>query len=225
MKGYKGFDKNFKCKGRQYSVGETVEHAGEFKLCSSGLHFCEYPLDVFLYYPPANSKFAEVEADCVSSEREKDSKRVCKKLHIAAEISIKTMIEAAIKFTFDRADSIGKGRRSTSDRGAASATGDQGAASATGYRGAALATGHQGAASATGEEGCAVALGNGGRASGKKGCWITLAEWKEKKDGAWQRVDVQTLQVDGKKVKEDVFYRLKKGTFVEAEVSGKEALT
>ena len=60
----------------------------------------------------------------------------------------------------------------------------------------------------------AVALGPEGKAKGKIGCWLTLAEWE--KTNAWHRINVKTVKVDGKKIKSDTFYRLKGGKFVEA---------
>lgn len=38
MKGYKGFDKDWKCRDKQYEVGKTYEEA-EARLCNKGLHF------------------------------------------------------------------------------------------------------------------------------------------------------------------------------------------
>lgn len=58
---YKGFDKNFKCRDFQYEVGKSYKHEGEISPCCSGFHACEYPLSVFNYYAPADSRFAEVE--------------------------------------------------------------------------------------------------------------------------------------------------------------------
>ncbi|HET9146151.1 MAG TPA: hypothetical protein VFN81_08705 [Sphingomicrobium sp.] len=268
ISGFKGFDADLKCNGHQYKIGEATEHAGAVELCKSGFHFCEHPLDVFKYYPPATSRFAEVEAEGVSDKKDGDTKRVCKRLVVKAELSLHAMIQAAVKFTFDRVDwtrgpsakGNGEGAQNAEKTGAASATGDQGAASATGNRGAASATGNrgaasatgyqgaasatgdlgaasatgyqgaasatgnrgaasatgdQGAASATGKEGCAVALGLEGRAKGVKGTWLTIAEWKEI-DDEWHRFDVQTVRVDGEKIKEDTFYWLRDGKFEEA---------
>ena len=53
-------------------------------------------------------------------------------------------------------------------------------------------------------------------AKAKKGSWITLAEWK-RVDNVWTPVCVKTMQVDGYLIKEDTFYHLKDGEFVEAE--------
>ncbi len=49
---------------------------------------------------------------------------------------------------------------------------------------------------------------------GALGCWITIAEWKLV-ENTWQRIDVQTKKVDGKKIKANTFYILKDGKFVE----------
>lgn len=78
-------------------------------------------------------------------------------------------------------------------------------------------TGYGSAATNTGYEGCAISLGIEGKAQGKNGCWLTLAEWKQSAAGDYHRVDVQTIRVDGIIIKEDVFYQLKNGMFVEAE--------
>lgn len=53
---YKGTDKDMKCRGFQFDLGkEYVEE--EAKLCEKGFHGCEYPLDVFSYYAPADNRF------------------------------------------------------------------------------------------------------------------------------------------------------------------------
>jgi len=98
----------------------------------------------------------------------------------------------------------------TGPSGAASATGPSGAASATGWRGAASATGESGAASATGKDGTAIALGINGKASGSLGNFLMVAEWKFTA-GAWKRVAMRMVRVDGKRIKADTFYSLKNG--------------
>lgn len=58
---FKGFDKNLQCKGFQFELDKTFVHEGDVSACNSGFHACEYPLDVFNYYPPAGNRFANVD--------------------------------------------------------------------------------------------------------------------------------------------------------------------
>ena len=59
-----------------------------------------------------------------------------------------------------------------------------------------------------------MCAGNKSKVKAKKGSWITLSEWK--KDGErYVPVCVKTEQVDGVKIKEDTWYELKDGVFVE----------
>ena len=51
-------------------------------------------------------------------------------------------------------------------------------------------------------------------AKAKIGSWITLAEW-ERINNVWTPICVKTEQVDGKRIKEDTFYKLVNGEFVE----------
>ena len=87
MHGYKGFDKDLKCRNKQYKVGSEYKEK-EAKLCEKGLHFCEYPLGVFKYYPPKDSRYCDVNAYNVSNEKSDDTKRVAKRIKINAEIGI-----------------------------------------------------------------------------------------------------------------------------------------
>ena len=61
-----------------------------------------------------------------------------------------------------------------------------------------------------------MCAGNNSKAKAKKGSWITLAEWQFI-DDKWTPVCVKTEQVDGERIKEDTFYQLKGGEFVECE--------
>ena len=242
MIGYKGFDKDLKCRDFQYEVGKEYEHDGKVELCESGFHFCENPQGVFGHYSPGNgSRFAIVEADEVSDERESDSKRVAKKLKIKSEISVFEMCRIAVDVFFENfgfkkkiesaeTNSAGYyGAASAGNRGAASAgyygaasAGDYGAASA-GNRGAASA-GYYGAASAgnygvaeVGRFGVAV-VGNSGRVKGKKGSVLVARDIKYNNDRQeYEVTDWSCALVDGEKIKEDTWYVLKDGKLVEEE--------
>lgn len=61
-KAFKGFNKDLICRGFQYEEGKEFE-TERAECCEEGFHACEYPLDCFAYYNPANSVFHEVELD------------------------------------------------------------------------------------------------------------------------------------------------------------------
>jgi hypothetical protein len=236
---FKGFDKNLQCRGMQYAIGQTFEHVGEVKACHGGLHACEYPLDVFSYYPPATSRFAVVKAyGTVSREDDGDTKIASAKLTIEAEIGIPELVQRAIEWITSRckpedtvhATGYQGAASATGNRGAASATGYQGAASATGYQGAASATGNQGAASATGNQGAASATGNQGAASATGKASVAMATgWEGRAKGALgcaivlvNRDDdlnirhIRSAKVGEQGVKPDTWYSLDaEGEFVE----------
>ena len=202
MKAYKGFDKDLKCKDFQYEIGKTYEEP-KAQLFKKGFHACEYPLDVFGYYPPSCNRFAEVELDEVSNEKSDDSNRCGKKIRVKAEIGIAGIVKASVDYIKEHATSV---HDETGYLSAAANTGDYSAATNTGDRSA---------ATNTGKDGVASSLGIKGKAKGSLGCWLVLAEWKKVND-EWRRTDVQCRRVDGETVKADTFYCLENGEFVEA---------
>ena len=276
MKCFKGFDKDLKCRDFQYEIGkEYTEETAD--ICNCGFHACEFPMDVFGYYPPSDSRYCEVELEENGQKSSDDSKRVGKKISVKAEIGIAGIIKAGVEYIKeqvnwedDKATNTGNwsaatntgyqsaatntgyqsaatntgyqsaatntGYRSaatntgnwsaatnTGNRSAATNTGYQSAATNTGYRSAATNTGYRSAATNTGnwsaaivegKESIALATGIDSKAKGKIGCFIVLAEWKEI-DNEYHIVDVKSAKVDGKNIKEDTFYTLKDGKFVE----------
>lgn len=68
----------------------------------------------------------------------------------------------------------------------------------------------------TGKYAVICCAGHDSIAKGKKGSWITLSEWEySKEENADIPVCVKTEQIDGERIKEDVYYKLEKGEFVE----------
>ena len=244
MRVYKGTDKNMKCRGFQYKLGETAVFDGEPHLCKAGLHACAQPIDVLNHYAPNESRYFEADAEEVTDEREpNDSKIVAKKMTLKAEIGVPGLVKAQIEYIKNQIgfeDAIKRANAekenhatgyqgaasatgyqgaasATGNRGAASATGDRGAASATGNRGAASATGNLGAASATGKDGVALAAGYECKAMGAIGCAICCVERGEWDGNTHPIIAVKAAIVDGKKIKADTWYRLQNGEFVEVE--------
>ena len=63
MKGYKAFDKDLKCRGMQYEIGQTYEIEHEPVPCEVGYHFCKSIADCYNYYPMnENTRICEVTA-------------------------------------------------------------------------------------------------------------------------------------------------------------------
>ena len=172
---FKGFNPDWTCRGYQYKVGGIHEHNGKTEACESGFHACEYPLDVFGYYAPAQSVFAIVEASGDLDRQGDDSKIASSKLTVKSEIGITGLVKAAIEYTVSRTKTS-KSKKANNDEGrsqasntgyqsAASNTGNYSAASNTGDYSAASNTGYQSAASNTGNRSAASNTGNRSAAS------------------------------------------------------------
>ncbi len=202
---FKGFDKNLKCRDFQYEVGKEYIHDGNIKVCESGFHACENPMDVFEYYPPNKARYCEVTGDGKESSDEDGKKTSFEKIKINAEIGLGGIIKAGIKFCFDRV-------KWTKEN---TATGDYSGASATGNCSGASATGNCSGASA-GKGSVAMAVGLQTRAKGEVGSWLVLTECKKTKDGEINIKNVKVAKVDGIKIKADTWYTLERGKFIEA---------
>jgi hypothetical protein len=149
---YKGFGKNLQCRGFQFEVGQTYTHAGAVKVCERGFHACEYPLDVFNYYAPGDSRFCTVEQDGDIQRHDDDSKIVSSVLTVKTEIGIPGLVKAAVEYIVSRCapPDPESPATNTGTRSAATNTGDQSAATNTGYQSAATNTGTWSAATNTG---------------------------------------------------------------------------
>ncbi len=163
---YKGTDKDMKCRGFQFELGKEYEEA-EAKLCNKGFHGCEYPLDVFAHYAPADSRFFVADLDGVTDEMESDdTKRVGTKIKLRAEIGIAGIVKAAVEYIKEKAESSKNqtgnwsAATNTGDRSAATNTGNWSAATNTGDRSAATNTGNWSAATNTGDRSAATNTGD-----------------------------------------------------------------
>ena len=211
MRAFKGFNKDLTCRGYQYEEGKEF-HTERAECCDTGFHACEYPLDCFGYYDPAHSVFHEVE---LSGEMDKsgDNTKVCATdIKIGARLSIAGLVKMAIDFTMSKVN-----KEAGSDE-------RHGFASATGYKGA---------SSVSDPTGVAVAWGHEARAKGCKGAHLILSDWKyvgaRYSDGdymdpydkeSWELTGAKMVVVDGKKIKEDTYYRCIEGEIVEVTEDG-----
>ena len=97
MKAFKGFNPDLTCRGFQFKEGETFE-TDKAKLCNSGFHACERPIDCFRYYTPNTAVYHEVELDGVTNEKEgDDTKRCGTRIKIGARLSVADIC----RLTFD----------------------------------------------------------------------------------------------------------------------------
>ena len=244
MKGYKGFDKDMKCRGFQFKEGETYEEKTAV-LCNSGFHFCEYPLDVFNYYSPADENgnlqnLHEIEAigDISDKETNGDTKRSTTKIKIGAKINILNIGKLSVEYILENVKK-NKVKDNTGNRSTSTNTGNCSASTNTGYRSASTNTGDCSASTNTGDCSASTNTGNCSASTNTGNCsastntgdnGIAIA-WgvNSKASGAIGCYIViaeydsdnkfkgaKMARVDGKKIKAEVFYALKNGKFVEA---------
>ena len=210
MKAYKGFNKDMTCnpngKVFQFEEGKTYEEP-EAKLCESGFHACEAPLDVLRYYEPGRSVYHEVELDDVSSERKEDSKLCARKIRIGARISIRNLVEAQIEYVKSRTTTEHTDpKKATAGSSGAATAGSYGAATAGSY-GAATSRG----STAVGKNGIGLARGNGVKVKGGLGAILLIAEENENN---YDVKEWRAFIVDGDAIKEDTWYKLENGELV-----------
>lgn len=209
IKSYKGFNKDMTCRGFQYEEGKEYEEE-RAEACECGFHACEYPLDCFNYYAPAQSVFHEVEQSGQFDKSGDDSKVASTKLKVGAEINIAGIVKDAIEYTVKRTK---KEKDSDEKRGASSATGNCGASSATGYKSKTVAGD---------KESIAVAWGYKSKAKGVLGSYLVFADW-DGDEGEYWKPDTWTLKgakmvkVDGKRIKPDTWYKIEDGKIIEVE--------
>ena len=236
MKGYKAFGKGMVCRGKQYEENKIFKER-EAEVCQNGMHFCKRPLGVLDYYPLVDkdgnmTEFAEVEA--LDKPVTDDKEKYCsKKLKIGAKISFAKLVQAEINFeskkTGDtKTKTTSKNNERIGSYGDWAQIGSSGDLAQIGSSGNLARIGSYGDLARIGSSGDSVQIGSYGKncviccsgndckAKGKIGSWITLSEW-DYVNGELTPVCVKTEKIDGEHIKEDTFYILQNGEFVEAE--------
>ncbi|WNW56792.1 hypothetical protein [Citrobacter freundii] len=239
---FKGFKQDLTCRSFQFEIGKTFEHEGKVRACSAGFHSCEYPLDCFSYYPPAESRYAETLAEGnVSREDGGDTKIASASITIKAELTMPEFVQRAIDWIWSKVDrsleqqvmtgdysaasntgdysaASNTGNRSaasnTGDYSAASNTGDYSAASNTGYQSAASNTGYQSAAEVSGSHSVAAAFGIESKARASENSAIVLCY----RNDEGELIHIRASKVGDNGVKPDTWYTLNEDCqFVEIE--------
>ena len=236
VKAYKGFDKDLKCRGRQYTEGVEDHVSDVARLCKEGVHACERPLDVFEYYAPADSVYHEVELAGVLDEHKEDSKICGTDIKVKGKLDIAGLVKAQIEYTKSHctnkynagargAASAGNHSAANAGYGGTASAGEFGVASA-GYGGVATA-GNLGAASAgdrgaatsrgkssVGKNGIACSRSENARVKGGMGAVLVCAQENEYDCG------IKTWAagvVDGVTILPDVWYKADNGKLVLAD--------
>lgn len=196
LKGYKGFKQGLICRDKQYKEN-TVFEEDKAIVCSKGMHFCTNPFDVLDHYELVNddgsfNEYTEVEA-MADSLTDDDKKYCTTKLKIGVRLGFAGFIKACVNFLIEK----------------------------TSFQQDDINSGDYAKITSSGENSVVMAAGYNSYARAKKGSWITLVEWvrtdeqTEKGYAIWIPKCVRTEYVDGERIKEDTFYKLKDGEFVE----------
>ncbi|EKB2194732.1 hypothetical protein ONV93_000929 [Salmonella enterica] len=158
---FKGFNKDLKCRGFQFAIGETFHHDGKVEACGSGFHACECPFDVFSYYPPAESRYAEtISFGITDSEEGGDTKIASSSITIKDELTLPQFIQRGIEWIWSKIDKSLEQQIMCGNWSAATNTGNWSAATNTGNRSAATNTGNWSAATNTGNWSAATNTGD-----------------------------------------------------------------
>ncbi|EAW6810967.1 hypothetical protein OBY83_002599 [Salmonella enterica] len=239
---FKGFNKDLQCRDFQFEIGKTFHHDGKVEACCSGFHACECPFDVFSYYPPAESRYAEtISFGVIDREEIGDTKIASASITIKAELTLPQFIQRGIEWIWSKIDksleqqimtgyqsaATNTGNQSaatnTGNQSAATNTGDWSAATNTGNQSAATNTGNQSAATNTGDwsaaevsgsQSVAASLGIEGKARASEGGAIVLCYRDE--DG--ELIHIRASKVGENGIMPDTWYQLDEdGEFVECE--------
>lgn len=211
IKVYKGTDKDLKCRGYQFEVGK-LHTEDKADMCHKGFHACEYPLDVFGYYPPSDSRYFEAELDASPDKDFSDSKRVGKSIRLNAEIGIPGIVKDSVEYIKGQIDWSNAEKSNTGYRSAATNTGYWSAATNTGDWSVATNTGDLSEVTVSGKDSVGIASGYMSKARGEVGNVLCLIE----RDKNMKIVSHISIMIDGNKYKSMVYYTLVNGEVVEA---------
>ncbi|MDL4204522.1 hypothetical protein QJ467_11835 [Salmonella enterica] len=203
---FKGFNKELKCRDFQFEIGKTFHHDGKVEACGSGFHACEFPFDVFSYYPPAESRYAEtISFGVTDREEEGDTKIASASITIKAELTLPQFIQRGIEWIWSKIDKSLEQQIMSGNCSAATNTGDWSAATNTG---------DWSAAEVSGSQSVAAALGIEGKARASEGGAIVLCY----RDKNGELIHIRASKVGENDIMPNTWYQLNEdGEFVECE--------
>ena len=213
---YKGFNKDLTCRGFQYEIGKEYEEQ-EVSVCKSGFHACENPLDVLDYYDDMlNNRFCKVEQS--GTIKKENHKQASSKIKIVAEIGFTGLFKAGIEWIKEITNPthIIDETKGKNDKDKIGSSGGYAKIGSSGDYAQIGSSGDSAQIDSTGEDSVICCAGGNSVVKAKKGSWITLSEWKYSKEKErFVPICVKTEFVDGERIKEDTWYKLINGEFVE----------
>ena len=247
IKGFKGFNKDLKCRNFQYEIGKEYTQEGTIECCDNGFHFCENPLHIFNYYKPSDSRYCEVEG---SGEIDRGLEKVAvSNIKIKRELDLDKFINVAVSIVCDKAKQNEAITRNICDGFVATRVDDDSAVTSTGFNSAAVNIGSYSVAMSTGDYSsvmntgdysvatnsgyCSAAINTGdcsaSKVSGEDSVAIAIGGKSKaagemgcwivlvEKDDNLHILDIKSVKVDGRIIKPNIYYELINGKIVEAE--------
>ena len=162
---YKGFDKDFKCRGFQYEVGKTYEMDGNIACCRRGFHACESPMKVFDYYDMLTSRFAEVEQSGKIDKETVSTKTCSSRIKIKAELKLADIINLGVEWLKEITSPSKIEANNTSNDGDSAQIGSSGDYAKIGSSGDSAQIGSSGYYAKIGSSGDSAQIGSSGNSA------------------------------------------------------------
>jgi len=244
IKGFKGFDKGFECRGFKFEENQEFVHDGSVKACKSGFHFCSNPFDVFNFYRGKDKEFSQVDGYGKIDIDDNNSKVAVSNLKINAKLNLADFVKIGIEYTNKKVEffrnraeklieksiidssvnsgldySVNSGRNYSVNSGLDYSVNSGLDSSVNSGLDSSVNSGRNSSVCA-GRFNSEIKLeginsfgiaGKDSKIKGKIGCAICLVEYDDRNN----IIGVKSALIDGKKLKEDTFYYLKNGKFVE----------
>ncbi len=212
---FKGMNKDMKCQNFQFKVGEKYKHDGQIKLCTSGFHACENPFDVWDYYPIArNNRFFEVSQ---SGENKSDERKtVSEKIEVKAEIGLKGLNNASVKFLFSKCKASSGDyvqQASSGDNAQQASSGDNVQQASSGYNVQQASSGDNAKGEVSGKNSIACHIGVQSKTKACKDSWIVLVDWQYKNKWIVKNIHHAKVgqKIKGTVIQPDVWYWFEDG--------------
>ena len=215
--GYKAFNHDLTCRNSQYEVGTTYKIEGDIELGERGFHFCPNPFDVLDCYPIIDDngnmrRFARV--SCPASKAiSRDKTTVTSELTVVEELMFDDLAMEQIRQNPTTSSDCTQVAASYYDEYVA-VSGDCTQVAASDYDGQVAVSGVRAKVVATGKNSVIAISGRNGCFKGVNGTFVSCADFDG--NGKCNRFVTGCIGQNG--LKENTWYTVRNGKFVECEV-------